>query len=504
MQATPSATRRLQIALALAALVYLAIVILYARTKAPYVDEAWFSMPAWNLEAHGSFGTPVIEPSGSPLPGLDVKLSDIRRYTYWYLPLPIVVEAAWFRVLGFSIFTIRLFTTFWALLLLGAWFVAVERLARSSTVAALALLFTAADPVFLERSGFGRFDLMSCALGFCGIAVYLVLRERSLGKALLAGHAFVVAAGMTHPTGGMLSLPALLCLTIYLDRRRLRWSYLPLVALPYLLAVAGMGWYVSRDYAAFRDQFFGITGNRLEGIRAPISLVVREARRFLSVYGLNPQGSALSRLKLLILAVYAASAAALCLNANARRRYGGLLLLAAAYLFALTVFDNLKQQWYAVYLVPAFGALLAAALVEIPPRPRRWAALVLAGLCLADVASVVRLTLADGYGRVYRPLVAYLESHAGPNSLVMASSEVGLEYGLDRNLIDDIRLGCRSGKTPDFVVVETRYRDAFRYFQTAEPQVAQCVGRFFQQAAPAHDFGGGYSVYTARLNAPGR
>lgn len=507
MQSPPavSLTRRWQVAaVAAAVLLYLAVAIAYARTRAPYVDEAWFSMPAWNLAVHGSFGTPVIEPSASPLPGMDVKLHDIRRYTYWNLPLPIVVEAAWFRMSGFSILTMRLFSTMWAILLLGAWFLTIQRLAGSTLVALLAAAFTAADPVFLERSGFGRFDLMSCALGFSGIAAYLALRERSLPKALLLGNAGVVAAGMTHPTGGLLSLPALLCLILYLDRRRLRWVHLPLVSLPYLAAAAGMALYIFRDFAAFKDQFFGITGNRLAGLRTPLSLLSRELRRFFVVYGWNPEGSPLSRLKFAILAVYGSAAAWLLFHAGPRKRYSGLLLLAATYGVALTVFDDLKAQWYVVYIVPMFAAMLAAALCELPSAGRRWAGLAIAALCLADVASVVRLTIADSYDHVYRPLVAYLNTHAGPNGLVIASSEIGLEYGFDRNLIDDIRLGCRSGKTPDLVVVETRYREAFQHFQTAEPLTAQCIGRFLKQASPPVAFGPDYDVYAARVSAPGR
>jgi hypothetical protein len=489
---------RPRIAIFLAAIVvYLAVALAYARTRVPYVDEAWFSMPAWNLAAHGSMGTPVIEPTGSPLPGMDVHLNGIRSHTYWYLPLPIVVEAAWFRMLGFSVFTMRLFSTVWAVTLLAAWFVAIRRLAGSAMVAAAAVILTAADPVFLERSGFGRFDLMSCALGFAGIAAYMVLRERSLAKALLTGHALVAAAGMTHPTGGLLSFPGLLCLMIYYDRKRLRWLYLPLMAMPYLAAGAGMAIYVWQDPAAFKAQFFGITGSRLGGIRAPVSLVLREVQRYLQVYGLNPEGSALSRFKLLILAMYIAAAAALCIGREARKRYGGLLVLAGAYIAALTIFDNLKQQWYVVYIVPMFAALLAAALFNLPPAVRRPGAIAVAALCVADMASVARLTFGDGYDHVYRPMVAYLETQAGPHGVVMASSEVGLDYGLDRNIVDDIRLGCRSGKTPDLVVVETRYREAFRYFQTAEPQTAQCIGRFFQGASPLKEFGAGYTVYAA-------
>ena len=57
MQASQAVSRdrRLRIAAAIAAaLLYLAIAIAHARTRAPYVDEAWFSMPAWNLAEHGS------------------------------------------------------------------------------------------------------------------------------------------------------------------------------------------------------------------------------------------------------------------------------------------------------------------------------------------------------------------------------------------------------------------------------------------------------------------
>ena len=204
----------------------------------------------------------MIEPSASPLPGLNVKLRDIRSYTYWYLPLPIVVEAAWFRVMGFNVLTMRLFPAMWAIVLLGAWFIAIQRLSGNAWVAALAVVFTAADPVFLERSGFGRFDLMRCALGFCGIAAYLELRERSLPKALLLGNALVVAAGMTHPTGGLLSLPGLACLVFYFDRRRLAMGA-PAGGRP---AVSGGG---GRHGAVYLAGFCGFQGSVFRHHRQP-------------------------------------------------------------------------------------------------------------------------------------------------------------------------------------------------------------------------------------------
>src|SRR6266566_2282068 len=60
--------------------VYGAILVGRSLTSAPYVDESWYALPAWNLAVNGSMGIPVLEDSASPMPGMSVSLKGIRAH----------------------------------------------------------------------------------------------------------------------------------------------------------------------------------------------------------------------------------------------------------------------------------------------------------------------------------------------------------------------------------------------------------------------------------------
>ena len=81
-----------------------------ALTKRPWSDEGWFASPAYNLAYHGYMGTSIlesVEPRGQQ--------KGIDKYTYWVMPLDIVAQAAWYRILGFGLFQMRMLSAFWGL-----------------------------------------------------------------------------------------------------------------------------------------------------------------------------------------------------------------------------------------------------------------------------------------------------------------------------------------------------------------------------------------------------
>ncbi len=92
-----------------------------AWTRQPFVDEAWYAMPAWNLTLHGSTGNRMIEPSGSLSPGMDNNLLGIREHTY-LPPLTLPAQVIWYRLFGFGLFTLRLFSAAWGAVILAACF----------------------------------------------------------------------------------------------------------------------------------------------------------------------------------------------------------------------------------------------------------------------------------------------------------------------------------------------------------------------------------------------
>jgi hypothetical protein len=479
--------------------VYVALAVVNATIEAPYVDEAWYAMPAWNLAVNGSIGTPVIEPAGSPMPGMNVKLTRIRRHTYWTMPLPIVLEAAWFRAVGFSLLTTRLFSTPWAAALLCAWFCLLRRFSGSVLLSSMGILLIASDLTIFYRSAFGRMDLMSAALGFWGFEVFLREREKSLGPALLFSNLLVVAAGMTHPNGGILSFLGLAYLTITLDRHRLKWSHAVLSLLPYLAGGAVMGLYVMQDPTAFKEQFFSNSIGRFSALLDPLTMVSRESMRYLFTYGLGENGSALSRLKLLVLVAYAASLLYIVSHSNLRRKYGVLLGVGIVYIVGLTITDNYKVQWYLVYTIPFFAATTAVAGFALASRVGRIpVAAALAAIIFLQMGNVLRLISKNTYRNSYLPAVTLLKSLSGPHTLIVGGSELGFEYGFKETLDDDVRLGFLSGKRPDLVALDERYRAAIQIFQRTEPEVATYITGYLADNCSTRLTTQQYTVYVCR------
>jgi hypothetical protein len=487
------------------AVVYLAIAIASARTQTPFVDEAWYVLPAWNLTVNGSMGTPVIEPSGSPMPAMNVNLTGVRQHTYWCMPLPMILEAAWFRAVGFSLLTTRLFSTVWAAALLCAWFCLLRRFSGSVRLALLGILLIASDEIFFFRASFGRMDVMSAALGFWGIEIFLREREKSLARALLFSNALVAAAGMSHPNGGMLSLLGLAYLAITLDRHRLKWRHAVFALFPYAIGGAAMGLYILQDPAAFKEQFFSNSSGRLSALSHPLSMVIREFMRYLNVYGFGAGVSALGRLKLLVLLVYAASLLYVGFRVDLRRKYSLFLGLAVVYIVGLAIVDDYKVQWYVVYTIPFFGAGTAVAAFTLASRLGRMPVTAIVTVIVAiQMGAILHLISENRYRNSYLPVVALLKSLAGPDTLIAGGSELGFGYGFKENLDDDIRLGFRSGRRPDLIVMDERYRTGIEVFRRTEPDVARYIDSYLAGNCNPRPASPEYTVYVCRSGSAAR
>ena len=126
----------------LALVVYLSLAAGLARTKLPWRDEAHFANPAYNLAFNGRLVTTIIEPDDPFLRGID-------RHTYWVLPLYPVLLAGWFKVSGFSLIRLRVFSILWGIIALGAWYLIAMRLFRDHRTAQLIFAFIAVDYFFI-------------------------------------------------------------------------------------------------------------------------------------------------------------------------------------------------------------------------------------------------------------------------------------------------------------------------------------------------------------------
>jgi hypothetical protein len=484
----------------LAILAYLLLLAARADTNTPFVDEGWYAMPAWNLATHGSFGTPVLETSASPMPGMPVSLQGIRSHTYWIMVLPLILKAGWFKVFGFSILTTRLFSGLWAVVALVAWFFIMRRVGGNTAVATLAVLLIGTDYLFVVRAVFARDDMMSAALGYSGILAYLAFRERSLYRAVILSQGLIVAAGLTHPNGGLVSFAGLLTVTLLLDRNRITWQHAAAGVVPYIAGASLMSIYILQAPQDFAAQFLGNSSGRFPGLAAVLTLIPREFMRYLYAYGLDTS-SLLGRSKLLILAIYIAGITVICVNRKLRGQYRVILLATGAYVATLTLFENYKIQHYALYVTPFLAALTAAALDHMRSHRPRVTSLVIAGLVAFNLAVPCRLILRDDYRNQYLPAIRYLETHASPDSLVMASAEAGFAYGFRDNLIDDFRLGYRSGKRPDFILVDQRYREFFASLKRLEPAAYEYILHYLRSECLPVRVNDSYTVYVRRTLA---
>ena len=442
-------------------------------------NEGWFADTAFHLASTGRLGTTILEGKGTWLEG-------IGRRTYWILPLHPLCLALVFRIFGFGVWTMRGLSVAWGVVALVACFRIMRALA-GTRMALAAVLLAATDYHVVVVGSFGRMDMMCAALGSCGLAAYLGLRERSLPAAMLASNGLVAAACLTHPCG-VLYVAGLIVTALQLDRRRLTWRIVTLAALPYLAGAAGYGVYILQDPRLFARQFFGnVSGlageasnlTRFSGLRDPLGALRREVverygNAFNAIGAWTP-----ARLQGLVLIAYFGSVLVALMDAGLRRQRAVRVLLGliGTTWVMLWLLDGLKLKVYVVHIVPAFAGLTTLWIwnwTEGLPR-RRFAAV--AAMVAIQVAGVAQAAREYSYRNEYLATVQYLKQRAGPDSLIMASAEFGFAFGFDRNVTDDMRLGYYTGKRPEFYVDSQWYEEWMRGAETREPAVYQHVRR---------------------------
>lgn len=488
-------SRRLALALGATVGLYLLLAFAVALTKLPWVDEAWFAIPAWNLVAHGHMGTTNLETAGTSLRGVD-------RYTYWIMPLHVLAQAAWYRLFGFGLLPMRALSILWGLVALASWYVIVKAFSGRPAVPVLAVLFTASDFIFVRGASDGRMDMMNAALGFAGLATYVCYRERDFNRAVLLSHGLVAASALTHPNG-IFAFGGLVAFTLYLDRNRVRWAHVLLAAVPYVVGLAAWGLYILKDPGLFLMQFGANAGTRWSGA-ASLSLISHVWDMYGPGFGLQAHwAGAMVHLKALVLIAYLVGAAGVLLTPGLRRQrgYRALLILTAVYFVLMSLFWSPNAHDYLIHIVPMYAALLAAWLEwcwRRRPIPRRLVATAACGLLLLQVGGIVARVAFNPYRSDYMPVIEFLRHTASPGSLIMGSAELGFQLGFDRPLIDDVRLGYYSGKHPDFIVIEERYRGWFRGFVARAPEVNRHVTEMLTNTyAPVYNHGS-YVVYAKR------
>jgi hypothetical protein len=436
--------------------VYVSLAVMGALTMRPWCDEGWFSNPANNLLTTGSMPTSVLDPTAA---WRGVNLQGIDRHTYWVMPLYILAQAGWYGITGFSLISMRLFSVLWGLVAMACWYVILKRLSGSTAIGLLAVALLSTDFQFLLTAGDGRMDMMTAALGSAALACYLTLRESNLSRAIFISQLLAAASFFTHPLG-LLAAAGLVFVSLYYDRQRLRPVHLLLLAIPYVAGAAGWLFYILQSPSDFLPQFAGNASGRLELFQAPATVLRREIeQRYLAPYGLAAGMPVAARLKGIVLAIYIVGLLAAAGTRSIRNNRGMrvLLVLAAGNLIGLTMIDSYGIGWYLIYLIPFSIALLAALANSwwtSGGAPRAIITLTL-GLLIVIQLTVSISRIARNNRGDFVAASDFLRSRLPTYKLVMASAEFGIPLQFDRRLIDDFRLGYRSGKRPDLVVMDT-------------------------------------------------
>lgn len=465
-------------------LLFIVLAVWSAHVNLPGTDEAWFASPAVNLITQGHFGTSVLDPTAAFRKN---NLTGIDRHTYWIVPLYPLVQAAWYRVVGFGLIHLRYLSAVWGLVALWAWYQILMRACGDRRVATLAMGLMAMDFTVILAASWGRMDMMAAALGSAGLAAFLSLREKHLIRAVLVSQACVAAAGMSHPLA-LGYFAGLLALTLYRDWRRIRIPHVMAACVPYLVGAAGWGLYIMQAPHDFILQFGGNAADRGVPLSDPLGLLyVQFVQRFWHMFGMAPDTRGLSHMKVLILAAYAAGILGALLNREIRSHagYRTLLLTGGVTLMAMMSIDNESHYFYLVHFVLWLIAFTAITIVWHWDRRSvpRWA--LVGGLVLVvmvQMATTGRRVMLRAYSTAYLPVTAYLKEHARENGVVMGSSELAFELGFVNTLVDDQRLGFRSGKRPNFIVIDSnRYAEWIPQYAQREPETYRYITGMMQR-----------------------
>jgi len=478
---------------------YVSFSVAVALTKRPWCDEAWFASPALNLLEHGSMATTNLEPAGTWQFGLD-------RRTYWIMPLHILVQTAWYRIVGFGLFAMRTLSMSFGLVLIGSWWMVVRRLTGNDRAALLTAALLAIDYIVVKGASDGRMDVMCAALGAAGLASYLYFREEHLDVAVFVANSGAAAGLLTHPNGICGSV-GVLVLTVMMDRSRVRWRHLALAAAPYVVGFGAWGVYILQDPQLFISQVRGNADGRLSGLSSIVQHVIAT---YGPGFGFQAHWAGpIVHLRILILIGYVSGVAGLLLSRELRRAKGPrmLAILTGVYFALLSLVGGPNAHDYLVHIVPLYLACLAMWTTWIWDRrtlPRWLVVLALSGFVTLQTGSLVARVASNPYGRSFMPVIRFLDQNLPPGAVVMASAEFGFHLGFVPSLVDDPRLGYYSGKHADYVVVDDRYQLWFDQVLTDEPDVLRHVLQSLERDYVKIYDSPLYAVYRSRLLAVGR
>lgn len=467
------AVNKIKVALPVVALIYLTTAIASAYTLLPNVDEAWFTIPGYNLAENGFFGTSTLEETAN---FRQVRLDGINQYTYWIMPLFPLTQAFWGKIVGFGLWQTRFVSVIFGMIALSAWFALIRMLTGNNRLAFIAVTVLAFDYHFIYAASLGRMDMMTAALGVSALAVFARWRGEYFSRAVFFSCFLAALAFFTHPLG-LIWAVSLTLLIVFYDFKNLRIKHLIFAGAPFLILGACWSIYIFQRPDLFAVQFGGNASDRWGFFRAPLIELWSEIKlRYLVNFGIGDDLSRAGQIKIIVLVSYTvAVAAGFSINSLRKSKAWRFFLLVALQEFVmLLLLDGMKQHYYMIHIIPTLTVLLAFFTDWLLKNKK----LQLPAIALLLVVSAIHLSVAfqrfkkDDYHNNYLPVAELLNRKIQKDETVMASSE--LWFGLNRreNLLDDYRLGYLTGKKADFIVMDKpRYKIWFGNLREREPEI---------------------------------
>ncbi|MBT3926431.1 MAG: phospholipid carrier-dependent glycosyltransferase [Rhodospirillaceae bacterium] len=485
---------------ALVCFVYAIVVAAAISEKQPWFDEGGYANPAYNLLNYGHLGMPILYSQLEVWPGMDY-------YTYHMPPLSFVLQAGWFALFDFGVIQMRTLSALFGVLLIISLYLFLRRISENHWLALLAALIVATDYNITLWAADGRMDIMSAAWGFAAVAVFVNLREKHFGWAILLSQALVVASGLTHPAG-ILYFLAIAALILFYDRSRLRLRHIALGGLPFVVGLLAWGQYILQDFEAFQTHFLGNYGGREDRI---IALPLAELSRYLSpAFGIGEHVEGVARLKILQLIAYWGAALTILLmpRIRAESKTGPLLILLVLFILGTAIILSGTHLSYLVHIIPLYASLLAAVLWSAIRHSSmlRLAAVGLAILLVAIQAGgpIAKYFGQNAYQTVYMPAVERIAELRQPGDVIIASSEFGFAFGFEGEVVDNYYLGVGGGQTGDIVVIDGGYRKVYGGMSQYDPERLEIVMQLLKTKYALVDTFGGYEIFTLIDRAEGR
>ncbi len=449
------ADRRMWFWAAIALLLFIALSAGFSLTRAPWWDEGVFADVALNFRTHGYLGSSTLYTHGY------LEWPDADHYTYWQFPFYLVTLGFWLHIVPFAIQWIRALSVLWGCIYVCCWFLIGRALSRNERIALLVASMVALDYACIAAGSDGRMDMMCAALGQCGLAAYLCLRESHWNWAITLAGIFGAASLFCHPMGIVTN--ASIGAIVLMDWRRIRWAAIPTASLPYLIGGALWLRYISQAPDIFLAQTRAASSYRIIGIGSTLRNIGNDLySRYFSFYFSNLHG--INKLKAASLVFAVVGTVALAANRRLRTKPLGrvVLLLACTAYIGVALIDNQKFPLYFIYSMPFMTACGAVWVSDSWQRGGLWK-WISAGLLACAVGATIcgfsYKIYENDYAHLYNPAVAAVRASLPPGGLVMGGSELGFALGFGPNLVDDRYLGYFSGRTPD-VFVENQYYGA--------------------------------------------